>query len=72
MLKSLLRLSALLLALSFTACPLVRDESVTSFVPAPAEDPTPSPTPYEDPGDCACRIVAGKRVCNSACPAGGL
>lgn len=24
--------------------------------------------PYEDPSDCRCRIVNGKRVCNSACP----
>jgi hypothetical protein len=23
--------------------------------------------PYEDPADCRCRIVNGKRVCNSAC-----
>jgi hypothetical protein len=25
------------------------------------------PKTYESPSDCSCRIVNGKRVCNSAC-----
>lgn len=25
------------------------------------------PQPYEDPADCHCRVVNGRKVCNSAC-----
>lgn len=28
------------------------------------------PKTYENPADCDCRIINGKRVCNSACPVG--
>lgn len=67
--KKLFRAPALLiLALSFTACPR-QDETVTTFVlePPATEEPTPTPSPIEDPADCRCYIINGKRVCNSAC-----
>jgi hypothetical protein len=37
-----------------------------TFAP-PVERPRPKPVAIEDPADCACRYINGKRVCNSAC-----
>ena len=70
--KTQLRALALLaLLLVTTACPRQQDELVTSnILTPPAEEATPTPTPYEDPADCRCYFVNGKRVCNSACAPG--
>ncbi len=62
-----------LLALVFTAsafrgCPVPRGERASAGAVITADEPTPTPTPYEDPADCKCYLVNGKRVCNSACP----
>ena len=72
--KRLLRASALLaLALSFTACPKLKEGHVATRTPLPfaaeVTAPTPTPTPYEDPADCECvrDEAAGRIFCTSAC-----
>jgi hypothetical protein len=63
-----LRISALtLLIFSFTACP--QNQTSHLSMPIIQDEPTPTPTPYEDPADCECYEdpATGRIICNSAC-----